>query len=158
MQQLLTSRRGYIISSRCFASSGFRWEAEQVRQQHQPGPATMATGRTSPFPLWGKEGYVCNRDVPIQSVTFDIRRTDRRIGIPTKVPQELPALCNKPPVPPCLRTVGQGKHRECRSLLFPKTHSVRLLDNTGKAYPFTGRSYVEKYIWTNPIGLYYIWI
>ncbi len=26
-----------------------------------------------------------------------------------------------------------------RSLLFPKTHSVRLLDNTGKAYPFTGK-------------------
>ncbi len=45
---------------------------------------------------------------------------------------------------------------------------MRLLDNTGKAYPFTGkercgshilprRSYVEKYIWTSPVGLYYIW-
>ncbi len=124
----------------------------------------------SRFPPSGNKGYLCNRDVPIQLVTFNVHRTDRRIGIPTKAPQELPlpALCSKPPVPPCLSTVGQGKHRDCRSLLFPKTHSVRLLDNTGKVYPFTGkelcgshilprRSYVEKYIWTNPVGLYYIW-
>ncbi len=67
MQQLLTSQRGYIMSSRCVASSGFRWGAEQVRRQQQRGPATVATGRTSPFPPSGNEGYLRNRDVSIQS-------------------------------------------------------------------------------------------
>ncbi len=28
------------------------------------GPATVATGRTSPFPPSGNEGYLSNRDVP----------------------------------------------------------------------------------------------
>ncbi len=41
------------MSSRCVASSGFRWGAEQVRRQQQRGPATVATGRTSPFPPSG---------------------------------------------------------------------------------------------------------
>ncbi len=27
---------------------------------------------TSPFPPSGNEGYTCNRDVPYQSVTFDV--------------------------------------------------------------------------------------
>ncbi len=30
MQQLLTSQRGYIMSSRCIASSAFRFGAEQI--------------------------------------------------------------------------------------------------------------------------------
>lgn len=63
---------------------------------------------------------------------------------------------------------GTGQTQSVSITAVPKTHTVRLLDNTGKAYPFTGkercgshilprRSYVEKYIWTNPVGQYYIW-
>ncbi len=35
---------------------------------------------TSPFPPSGNEGYICNRDVPYQSVTLDIRRMTDEFG------------------------------------------------------------------------------
>ncbi len=38
------------------------------------GTTTVATGCTSLFPPSGNEGYIRNRDVPFQSVMFDIRR------------------------------------------------------------------------------------
>ncbi len=105
--------------------------------------------------------FSCNRDFPIQSVMFDVRRTDRQIGFPTKAPQELPLpeLCSKPPVPPCLRTVGQGKHRECRSLLFPKTHSVDYWITLGKHTLSLERnaveatSFPEGVMWKSTYGL-----
>ncbi len=35
---------------------------------------TVVTRRTSPLPPSGNEGYIRNRDVPFQSVTFDVCR------------------------------------------------------------------------------------
>ncbi len=127
----------------------------------------MATGRTSPFPPSGNEGYLCNRAFPFsRSRSTYIGMTDEYDPYQSATgAAPFQRSVNKPPVPPCLRTVGQGKHRECRSLLFPKTHSVRLLDNTGKAYPFTGKDRCRrphpspkgvmwrKYIWTNHVEL-----
>ncbi len=65
---------------------------------------------TSPFPPSGNEGYIRNRDVPFQSVTPRSRRNDRRIGIPTKAPQELPlpAPCVDLLILPIRQTIGPG--------------------------------------------------
>ncbi len=91
-----------------------------MTRQLSCGTATVATGRdvVSPFPPSGNEGYIRNRDVPFRSVTPS-HVGDRRIGIPTKAPQELP-----PPVPcvgllvlPIRQTV-RALHREGRLLLF----------------------------------------
>ncbi len=45
-----------------------------MTRPYSGGTTTVATGRTSPFPPSGNEGYIRNRDVPFQSVTFDVRR------------------------------------------------------------------------------------
>ncbi len=45
---------------------------------------------TPPFPPSRNEGYICNRDVPYQSVTLDVTSEDRRFGISTKRPRILP--------------------------------------------------------------------
>ncbi len=69
---------------------------------------------TSPFPPSGNEGYIRNRDVPLQSVT----PSHVEIGIPTKATQELPssALC-RPPDPSYKADDRTGLHREGQLLL-----------------------------------------
>ncbi len=73
--------------------------------------ATVEMGRTPPFPPSGNEGYLCNKDVPIQSVTFNIRWNDRRIGIATKVSQELPpsSAVSQVSCTPLLKDGGTGQ-------------------------------------------------
>ncbi len=53
--------------------------------------AAVATGRdvTSLFP----EGYIRNRDIPFQSVTFDATSITDELGIPTKAPWMLSVSC-----------------------------------------------------------------
>ncbi len=61
---------------------------------------------TSPFPPSGNEGYIRNRDVPLQSVT----PSHVEIGIPTKATQELllPAPCVGLLILPIRQTIGPG--------------------------------------------------
>ncbi len=97
---------------------------------------------TSPFPPSRNGGYIRNRDVPFQSVTLyvTLEHTDElgslksaTITAPSSTPSHLisPRLLGQ--------KLGHGLRGESLLLLFLLTHTVRLLDNTGKAGPFQGR-------------------
>ncbi len=64
----------------------------------------------------------CGDGTYVSVPSFREPRRSHSIQFPFHRSCPLPALFSKPPVPPCLRTEGQGKHRECQSQLFPKKH------------------------------------
>ncbi len=89
-------QRGYKRRARANAHQFFRWGAETVC----PGRTAVVQQLwrrdvTSPFPPSGNEGYTCNRDVPYQSVTFDVTSEWLTNGIPL----EKRHYCWPPPVP-----------------------------------------------------------
>ncbi len=88
---------------------------------------------TSPFPPSGNEGYTSNRDVPYQSVTFDVTSVWLTNGIPLETPLLLTpsSALRKPASPPT--PVGTedrtGLRQRWPTLLFRTVG----MNNTGKA-------------------------
>ncbi len=80
---------------------------------------------TSPFPSSGNEGNIHNQDVPFHSVTTS-QVGDRRIGISSKAPQELP-----PPAPcvgllilPVRQTIGPGSTQRMSTTAVPRATKI----------------------------------
>ncbi len=46
-----------------------------MTRPYSGGTMIVAMGRTSSFPSSGNEGYIGYRDIPFQSVTFDVLRS-----------------------------------------------------------------------------------
>ncbi len=132
-------RWGYKRRAHANAQQFFDWGAE-----------TMCPSRTvvvqqlwrrdvmSPFPPSGNEGYTSNRDVPYQSVTFDVTSVWLTNGIPWKTPLLLTpsSALQKPASPPT--PVGMedrtGLRQRWQPLLFHTVGRITL----GKCTPSRG--------------------
>ncbi len=71
MQQLLTSQRGYIMSSRCVAFR-FSLRSRTSKTAATAGSSDCGDGTYVSIPPSENEGYLCNRDVPFSG---HVRRT-----------------------------------------------------------------------------------
>ncbi len=97
-------------------------------------------GLKSPFPPSEKEGYTSNRDVPYQSVTFDVMSVWLTNGIPWKTPLLLTrsSALRKPASPPT--PVGTEDRTGLRQRWQPPLFRTVGMDNTGKAYSKKGNA------------------
>ena len=93
---------------------------------------------TSPFPPSGNEGYLRNRDVPFQSVMFDVTSVTDELRSVWKMPLLLTpsSALRKPASPPT--PVGAEDRTGLRQRNQPLLFRTVGLDNTGKAYPRRG--------------------
>ncbi len=115
-----------IRGSRCtaliyaFAEEPSRWPSSSAVIQ-------QLWDVTFPFLPSGNEGYICNRDVPFQSVTASHVGGPTKLGFPTKAPQELPlpAPCVGLLILPIRQTIGPGsKQRRSITAVPRETQTV----------------------------------
>ncbi len=102
------------VSPRAPLGAGIKGERVQTHNNFSLRSQTVCPGRTavvqqlwrrdvtSPFPPSGNGGYASNRDVPYQSVTFDVTSEWLTNGIPWKTPLLLTpsSALQKPASPP----------------------------------------------------------
>ncbi len=127
----------------------------------------------SPFPPSGNEGYIRNRDVPLQSVTTS-HNGDWWNGFSTKAPQELPPPM--PPPVPCVRPPGPSYKADNRTGFYTEKVDYCSLSNPnsrtwitlGKHALPPGRDTLRSHLlpegvtwhslmWSNPVGPYCTW-
>ncbi len=104
-------QREYLMSNKCITYLLFRWGAELVTRPYSGGTTTVATGRTSPFPPSGNEGYMHNRDVHFNRSSSTYVGTDRQIGDiyqHATVAGPSSSLPETPGPPPTCRSGSQG--------------------------------------------------